>query len=217
MAYETPVPRTANLLACKQWWKVCFLYGDQEKYYRQVYGKAASQRIALSSNSSPKNETKEQQSSNSILLTEPRRKLKIPFERRNNNVILQENDKPNFNSRITVLDDPFLFGIDDENLSKDSGIVPDTSRNHKTSDLIECHQIDGYLSSARDINDLLLSEDELKILHLNKSRRGNYITDNYVLSSRRSNETLRKTITSTLFGLNQSGLCMEDSNILHDG
>lgn len=24
---------------CKQWWKVCWMYGDQEKYYRQLYGK----------------------------------------------------------------------------------------------------------------------------------------------------------------------------------
>uniref|UniRef100_A0A1I8N1U5 LIM domain protein n=2 Tax=Musca domestica TaxID=7370 RepID=A0A1I8N1U5_MUSDO len=45
---EPVVPRTANLLACKQWWRVCFLYGDQQKYYRQVYSKAAAQRLALS-------------------------------------------------------------------------------------------------------------------------------------------------------------------------
>lgn len=30
---------TANILMCKQWWKVCWMYGDQEKYYRQLYGK----------------------------------------------------------------------------------------------------------------------------------------------------------------------------------
>ncbi|XP_060516072.1 protein prickle-like isoform X2 [Cylas formicarius] len=30
---------TANVLMCKQWWKVCWMYGDQEKYYRQLYGK----------------------------------------------------------------------------------------------------------------------------------------------------------------------------------
>ncbi|KAJ0174377.1 hypothetical protein K1T71_010523 [Dendrolimus kikuchii] len=29
----------ANILMCKQWWKVCWMYGDQEKYYRQLYGK----------------------------------------------------------------------------------------------------------------------------------------------------------------------------------
>lgn len=30
---------TANVLMCKQWWKVCWMYGDQEKYYRQLYAK----------------------------------------------------------------------------------------------------------------------------------------------------------------------------------
>ncbi|KAF7282073.1 hypothetical protein GWI33_003314 [Rhynchophorus ferrugineus] len=30
---------TANVLMCKQWWKVCWMYGDQEKYYRQLYGR----------------------------------------------------------------------------------------------------------------------------------------------------------------------------------
>uniref|UniRef100_A0A182FIB0 Protein prickle n=1 Tax=Anopheles albimanus TaxID=7167 RepID=A0A182FIB0_ANOAL len=38
----------SNVIA-KQWWKVCFLYGNQEKYYRQIYGKAASERLAASS------------------------------------------------------------------------------------------------------------------------------------------------------------------------
>ncbi|XP_052873835.1 protein prickle-like [Anopheles cruzii] len=33
----------------KQWWKVCFLYGNQDKYYRQIYGKAASERLAAAS------------------------------------------------------------------------------------------------------------------------------------------------------------------------
>lgn len=27
---------------CKQWWKVCWMYGDQEKYYRQLYAKRAT-------------------------------------------------------------------------------------------------------------------------------------------------------------------------------
>lgn len=54
---EPVVPRTANLLACKQWWRVCFLYGDQQKYYRQVYSKAAAQRLALSQSSGNKGPT----------------------------------------------------------------------------------------------------------------------------------------------------------------
>lgn len=33
------VSASANVLMCKQWWKVCWMYGDQEKYYRQLYGR----------------------------------------------------------------------------------------------------------------------------------------------------------------------------------
>lgn len=29
----------AHLLAHRQWWKVCWVYGDQQKYYRQLYGR----------------------------------------------------------------------------------------------------------------------------------------------------------------------------------
>lgn len=28
----------SNVLMCRQWWKVCWIYGDQEKYYRYLYG-----------------------------------------------------------------------------------------------------------------------------------------------------------------------------------
>ncbi|CAG9832497.1 unnamed protein product [Diabrotica balteata] len=34
---------SANVLMCRQWWKVCWMYGDQEKYYRQLYGKKSEQ------------------------------------------------------------------------------------------------------------------------------------------------------------------------------
>ena len=27
----------ANVLMCKQWWKVCWMYGDQQKFYRKLY------------------------------------------------------------------------------------------------------------------------------------------------------------------------------------
>ncbi|KAJ9576682.1 hypothetical protein L9F63_025423, partial [Diploptera punctata] len=30
---------TNNVLMCRHWWKVCWIYGDQEKYYRQLYGR----------------------------------------------------------------------------------------------------------------------------------------------------------------------------------
>ncbi len=44
MTEQKPLPKSANLLNCKQWWKVCLFYGDQEKYYRHVYRRAAIQR-----------------------------------------------------------------------------------------------------------------------------------------------------------------------------
>lgn len=28
----------SQLLANRQWWKVCWVYGDQTKFYRQLYG-----------------------------------------------------------------------------------------------------------------------------------------------------------------------------------
>lgn len=39
---------SANVLMCKQWWKVCWMYGDQEKYYRQLYGKQKVEGTATS-------------------------------------------------------------------------------------------------------------------------------------------------------------------------
>lgn len=30
---------TSNLLMCKQWWRVCWTYGDQYKQYRHLYSK----------------------------------------------------------------------------------------------------------------------------------------------------------------------------------
>lgn len=35
---------SANILMCRQWWKVCWMYGDQEKYYRQLYGRRKTHR-----------------------------------------------------------------------------------------------------------------------------------------------------------------------------
>lgn len=46
---QPPLARAKNILACKQWWRTCFLYGgDQEKYYRQIYGEAALRRLRSS-------------------------------------------------------------------------------------------------------------------------------------------------------------------------
>lgn len=41
------VSASANVLMCKQWWKVCWMYGDQEKYYRQLYGKRGEKKFTL--------------------------------------------------------------------------------------------------------------------------------------------------------------------------
>ncbi|XP_018320218.1 protein prickle isoform X2 [Agrilus planipennis] len=41
------VSSSANVLMCKQWWKVCWMYGDQEKYYRQLYGKKKQQQDSI--------------------------------------------------------------------------------------------------------------------------------------------------------------------------
>lgn len=46
---------SANVLMCKQWWKVCWMYGDQEKYYRQLYAKKATSTPIVSLASDPKN------------------------------------------------------------------------------------------------------------------------------------------------------------------
>lgn len=44
------VSASANVLMCKQWWKVCWMYGDQEKYYRQLYGKRAGEKYTFHDN-----------------------------------------------------------------------------------------------------------------------------------------------------------------------
>lgn len=142
------IPRTANLLPCKQWWKVCFLYGDQEKYYRQVYGKAASQRLAMSQHKKIINFPTQE--------IEPRRKTKnMSFDKSRKISPPTSGDELKINSRVTVLDDPFLFGKDDVDLSNDSGIT----------------EIDSFLPNEL-CKEFELSESELRNLHLSRGRRG---------------------------------------------
>lgn len=117
------VPRTANLLACRQWWKVCFLYGDQEKYYRQVYGKAASQRLASSQRfTSPQRVIYPTKSLDPVVLNgSPPRTIE---SRKRNREGTKERIIPH--SRVTVLDDPFLFGLEND-YGSDSGIDANSS------------------------------------------------------------------------------------------
>lgn len=200
------LPRTANLLACKQWWRVCFLYGDQEKYYRQVYGKAASQRIASSSSSTtaadktarPTDSGSETTTSttghgrfgNGPALTlfpakQPsRRRSKMNANERLKqstnasttpaSATRKEDIKPH--RRITVLDDPFLFGMNEHaNLSEDSGIdnaafetsAPPPPLKPKKPQR-QFHDVDLH----RDLcNDLMINENELRMLHMSRRNR----------------------------------------------
>lgn len=118
MSTTDTVPRTANLLACRQWWKVCFLYGDQEKYYRQIYGKAASQRLASSQRlTSPQRIIYPTKLLDPVVLNgSPPRTIE---SRKRCRETSKEKTIPH--SRVTVLDDPFLFGIDND-YGSDSGI-----------------------------------------------------------------------------------------------
>lgn len=126
---STVQPRTANLLACRQWWKVCFLHGDQEKYYRQVYGKVAAQRLALAQRNSSQNSSVSSNNNNNSQQTiiYPTKQLHpvvlngFPHEsRKRTRDTIKEPIIPH--SRVTVLDDPFLFGIDNDGCGSDSGI-----------------------------------------------------------------------------------------------
>lgn len=126
------VPKTANLLACKQWWKVCFLHGDQEKYYRQIYGRAAAQRLA----NFPKNDDNNKESTTDSRIIFPT-KLHSPvviengshdtfklkdYQNRRNKTFRDDPIVPG-KSIVNILDDPFLFGINEVNENgSDSGI-----------------------------------------------------------------------------------------------
>lgn len=136
------VPKTANLLACKQWWKVCFLHGDQEKYYRQIYGRAAAQRLA----SFPKDDDKDKSSPTDSRIIFPT-KLHSPvviengshdtfkltdYQNRRSKAFRDEPIVPG-KSVINILDDPFLFGISEMNENgSDSGIDANCSSRHKS-------------------------------------------------------------------------------------
>ncbi|XP_017001515.3 protein prickle isoform X1 [Drosophila takahashii] len=160
------VPRTANLLACKQWWRVCFLYGDQQKYYRQLYSKAAAQRLAdANQDPNPDNGSRDrdydtvdcdliagqldaaEDADDGIDLgdhagmppptgrplfpfsSSPRRSKKLLRSLRahvrgekssgkaaTNGSTNESSEMTQRNARVTVLDDPFLFGIDADHL-----------------------------------------------------------------------------------------------------
>lgn len=49
---------SSNVLMCKQqWWKVCWIYGDQEKYYRHLYGGQRRRHKSMNAADDKKNES----------------------------------------------------------------------------------------------------------------------------------------------------------------
>lgn len=141
-AQTDSVPKTANLLACKQWWKVCFLHGDQEKYYRQIYSRAAAQRLA---NYQKDDEDGFDDKNNSTLSDSKGNESRIIFPTKMHSPVVIDSssfdtfklqDYQNRRTRsyrddpivpgksiINILDDPFLFGINEVNENgSDSGI-----------------------------------------------------------------------------------------------
>lgn len=192
------IPRTANLLACKQWWRVCFLYGDQEKYYRQIYGKAASQRIAMSAAQQspgdvPSSETTvsddfKQQGLNMAPTLFPmkhpsRRRSKIHSDRFRQSASQPKSTeiiKPN--SKVTVLDDPFLFGLNEHaNLSEDSGIDNAAFETTTTTNASKSKKLPKLPSKTSDFcNDLKINENELRMLYLKRNRSGAVFCSNDV-------------------------------------
>jgi hypothetical protein len=135
-AQTDSVPKTANLLACKQWWKVCFLHGDQEKYYRQIYSRAAAQRLAnYQKDEDDGFEDKSKTGNDSRIIFPTKMHSPVVIERGSHDTFkLQEyqnrrtrsyRDDPIVpgKSIINILDDPFLFGINEVNENgSDSGI-----------------------------------------------------------------------------------------------
>lgn len=126
------VPKTANLLACKQWWKVCFLHGDQEKYYRQIYGRAAAQRLANFQRDDDRNKASSPDSriifptklhSPVVIENGSHDTFKLTdYQNRRDKAFRDDPIVPG-KSIINILDDPFLFGINEVNENgSDSGI-----------------------------------------------------------------------------------------------
>lgn len=153
-AQTDSMPKTANLLACKQWWKVCFLHGNQEKYYRQIYGRAAAQRLAGYQKDDENNkmtaDTTDAAASESKIIFPTKLHSPVVIEHGTNDTF-KLHDYQNRRTRsyrddpivpgksiINILDDPFLFGINEVNENgSDSGIDANCSTkapiNYRTS------------------------------------------------------------------------------------
>lgn len=141
MSSSEAMPRTANLLACKHWWKVCFLYGDQEKYYRHVYGKAIAQRFA------PEHaKLYSDQASEATLSKQP--------------PPLYEQEET-IKSKVTVLDDPFLLGLHSDSGTETSNphlnkcfpeVLTNMNRNRRSGITDESGTVELAMQELNNIN-----------------------------------------------------------------
>lgn len=140
-AQSDSVPKTANLLACKQWWNVCtFKRSDQLKYYRKIYGRAAAQRLANFQSEDDKNKS----STDSKIIFPTKLHSPVVIENGSHDTFkltdYQNRHYTNYDLNVShgkriinILDDPFLFGISEANENgSDSGIDANCSskQNH---------------------------------------------------------------------------------------
>ncbi|XP_058827157.1 protein prickle-like [Topomyia yanbarensis] len=161
----------ANLQVGKQWWKVCFLYGNQEKYYRQIYAKAASDRIAHAA------QTNNNKNTNNNNGTGASGKAAIIFPTKQHRPILingtrnsQRTDAgcdktaPTSKKRVTVLDDSFLLGVSEDEQRSDSGINIDAASSQPEE------------SSHRGMRrNFHLSNEELRLLYSDTPGGGHFL------------------------------------------
>jgi hypothetical protein len=155
-------PKTANLLACKQWWKVCFIKGDQEKYYRQIYGRAAAERMARFHR---ENGDKLLSSTQSRIIFPTKLHPPIHLDRYSGNSFRLDNcnnsNESTLNqigaltakSVVNIFDDPFLFGINDRNENgSDSGIDATFSNAFKRRSNRDLSKLDEPTTNAIAMN-----------------------------------------------------------------
>ncbi|XP_053687192.1 protein prickle-like [Sabethes cyaneus] len=165
-------PAGSQVQAGRQWWKVCFLYGNQEKYYRQIYAKAASERLAHATQQSNGNGPSGKAAI--IFPTKQHRPILINGSRASQRKDA-DSDRPaaSAKKRVTVLDDSFLLGVSEDEQRSDSGInidaatsQPDESNHHL---LLQQQQQQSNRGMRRNFH---LSNEELRLLNSDKPLPG---------------------------------------------
>lgn len=174
-------PKTANLLACKQWWKVCFIKGDQEKYYRQIYGRAAAERMARFHR---ENGDKLLSSTQSRIIFPTKLHPPIVLDRYSGNSFRLDNcnnsNESTLNqigaltakSVVNIFDDPFLFGINDRNENgSDSGIDATFSNAFKRRSNRDLSKLDDPPTIAMNGTSILQSSSPAPPIPLKQNKK----------------------------------------------